>query len=189
MKRTFIAADISDEARRIAASYIDNLRRAFPHLRVGWERPEKLHLTLKFLGDVNDSLLKEVQAAVAGIAGIQETFPISLGGTGRFPLKGDPRVLWIGARDEGKLEAIVSRIDEKLTPFGFEKEKRKFSPHLTIARLREPRLLFALAKRHLENDFDPVGFEVREIVMYESKLLPKGSIYTQVAAFPLRGVK
>jgi RNA 2',3'-cyclic 3'-phosphodiesterase len=185
MKRTFIAVDISDEARQKAASYINGLRRVFQQLRVGWERPEKLHLTLKFLGDVNESRLEEVQQTVGEIARAHDAFRMTLSHTGRFPPKGDPKILWIGAHDEGRLGMIASQIDKELTPLGFEPEKRKFSPHLTIARLREPRLSARLAALHVENDFEPVGFEVREIVIYESELLPKGSIYTQVAAFPL----
>lgn len=185
MKRIFIAVDISDEARRKAAAYMDTLRRAFPMLRVGWERPEKLHLTLKFLGDVNEDRLNEVQNAVREIAGKNDLFRMTLGGTGRFPLKGDPRILWLGATDEGQAAVMASRIDSRLSTLGFEPQKRGFTPHLTIARLREPRLSEALATRHVGNEFEPVGFEVGEIVIYESKLLPRGSIYTQMAAFPL----
>jgi RNA 2',3'-cyclic 3'-phosphodiesterase len=185
MKRIFIAVDISDEARQKTALYIDGLRREFPQLRVGWERSEKLHLTLKFLGDVNDQELAEVQEAVKKAASSHRAFRMSLGETGKFPPKGDPKILWIGADDGGKLTTVTSELDMLLRPLGFEPEKRRFSPHLTIARLREPRLSSELATKHLENEFEPVGFEVREILIYESKLLPKGSIYTQIAALPL----
>ena len=185
MKRIFIAADISDEARQWAASYIDGLRREFPKFRVGWERPEKLHLTLKFLGDVNEDRIEEVQQRVRDVSKAHKAFPMTLSGTGRFPPKGDPRILWFGANDGGELGAIASRIDRELGVLGFASEKRKFSPHLTIARLREPRSSSALAARHLENDFGPISFQITEIVIYESKLLPSGSIYTPIAVLPL----
>jgi RNA 2',3'-cyclic 3'-phosphodiesterase len=186
MKRIFIAVDISDKARQKVASYIENLRRSFPQLRVGWERPEKLHLTLKFLGDVNDGRLEEVQKAIGKIVDSNPAFQMTLGRTGRFPPKGDPKILWLGTIDKGEFAAVASKINDDLEQLGFEREKRRFSPHLTIARLREPRLSGELAAKHLENDFGPIRFEVGKIVVYESKLLPKGSVYTQVTAFPLK---
>jgi 2'-5' RNA ligase len=186
MKRTFIAVDISDAARLKAASYTEGLRREFPQLRVGWERPEKLHLTLKFLGDVNEETLQNVQRAVREVVESNRRFQMALAGTGKFPPKGDPRILWLGGQDNGQFAAIALQIERELTPMGFEPERRGFSPHLTIARLREPRRSANLGDVHLNNDFGPVGFEVREIVIYESKLLPKGSVYGRVAGFPLK---
>ena len=186
MKRTFIAVDISDEARESTALYIDGLRRSFRNLRVGWERPEKLHLTLKFLGDVNDGRLDGVQRAVGDVASETVAFRIILGGTGRFPPRGDTRILWLGVGDEGQLQSIAARIDTDLARLGFEKEKRRLSPHLTIARLREPRSSAELAATHLGRDFGPIELDVREIVIYESKLTPNGSIYTPMAAMQLK---
>ncbi len=186
MKRIFIAVDISDEARQMAASYIDALRRAFPKLRVGWERPEKLHLTVKFLGDVNDKELIEVRRSVENIAAAGFAFSVSLGGTGVFPPKGDPRILWLGAVDNGHLAPIASALNDEFARLGFERERRKFSPHLTIARLRDPRASTELAAKHRAGVFGPVSFEVREIVLYESKLLPAGAVYTGLAKCPLK---
>lgn len=187
MKRIFIAADISEAARQKAAAYIDELRSAFPRLRVGWERPEKLHLTLKFLGEVNDGQLEEVRKLVSVVAEKNDRFRMTLGGTGRFPQKGDARILWLGVNDQGRSAAVVAEIEDHLAELGFGKEKRPFRPHLTIARLREPRLSAELTARHLENDFEPVAFEVGEIVIYESKLQQSGSIYSAVTRCPLNG--
>lgn len=186
MKRIFIAVDISDAVRSKAASYVDGIRRAFPKLRVGWERPEKLHLTLKFLADVNERELMEVQQVLSKLADASCAFQLTIRGTGVFPPRGDPRILWLGAEDGGKLAEIALRIDNELSRLGFEKEKRIFSPHLTIGRLREPGLSHELAAAHENNQFGPVGFEVREIVIYESELLPKGSVYTPIGKYCLK---
>ncbi|MGD9561030.1 MAG: RNA 2',3'-cyclic phosphodiesterase [Pyrinomonadaceae bacterium] len=183
MKRIFIAADISDDARKKAARYVEDLRRAFPNLRVGWERPEKMHVTLRFVGDVNEKVLLEVQRAVEKAANSGGAFSAVLKDTGRFPPKGDPRILWLGTRDNGEMARIASALDRELAPLGFKPEKRLFSPHLTIARLREPRLSAELASLHLQTHFEPVEFTVREIAIYESKLLPTGSVYSKIAAF------
>ncbi|MCC6329927.1 MAG: RNA 2',3'-cyclic phosphodiesterase [Acidobacteria bacterium] len=185
MKRIFIAIDISEEARQMTASYIDSLRRAFPMLRVGWERPEKLHLTLKFLGDVNDATLEKVRQAAMDIASAAGPFRLSLTGTGRFPPKGDPKTLWIGVEDDGQLSAVAARLEDSLHRIGLKAEKRRFTPHLTIGRLREPERSRELAQCHLDSSFGPAAFDVRQITIYESRLQPKGSIYTQLVSLPL----
>lgn len=186
MKRIFVAIDISAEARQKTADYLEGLRRRFPRLRVGWERPEKLHLTLIFLGDTDEGKITEVENAVKRIADSVSAFHISIGGTGVFPGKRDARILWIGVLDNGELNEIATKLETECRQLGFEPEKRKFNPHLTIARLREPKLSKTLASSHAANEFEPVGFEVREIVIYESKLLLTGSVYTKIASFPFR---
>ena len=185
MKRIFIAIDISEEAREKAAAYFDGLRRAFPMLRVGWERPEKLHLTLKFLGDVNEVVLEKVRQTTMDIAALAWPFRLSLTRTGRFPPNGDPKTLWIRVEDGGNLSEISARLNDSLYRIGINAEKRRFTPHLTIGRLREPERSQELARRHIDSKFDPVAFDVRRITIYQSRLLPKGSIYTRLASLPL----
>lgn len=186
-RRIFIAVDISDEARNVVATYIDELRREFPKLHVGWERPEKLHLTLKFLGDVEDAQQEFVHAAMKAIAGNFYKFRLETSSTGVFPNLHKPSILWLGI--SGNVEMMVQiaeEVEREFETLGFTTERRAFKPHLTIGRLREPWLSNNLACRHLANKFEPVGFEVREIVIYESKLQPTGSFYLRLAAFPLR---
>lgn len=185
MKRTFAAIDLSEEARRLAARHIDGLRRSFPNLRVGWERAEKLHFTLKFFGDVEDRLIPELQQIIEDVASKAEVFQATLKGTGRFPPKGDPKILWLGAEDDGKLTGLAERIGAEASKLGIPKEKRRFAPHLTIARLREPSSSHRLAQMHLETAFEPVQFEVRSITLFESTLLPSGSVYRKLLSAPL----
>jgi 2'-5' RNA ligase len=183
MKRIFIAIDLSEEARSRVSQYISDLRDAFPGLRVGWERPEKLHLTLKFLGDVNDEQLGAVKNAVANAARQSPHFRLRLEGTGVFPSARKARILWLGLTERGdNLREIFNMIEtELLENIGFEKEARKFNPHLTIARLREPERSRGLVDLHLASHFEPVEFEVTDVVVYHSELLPKGSVYKSVA--------
>jgi len=182
MKRIFLAVDISEEARRLTAVYIENLRAGFRQLRIGWEKPEKLHLTLKFVGDTNEKQLMELCKITRQIAAQLKSFQLQISVTGVFPAERNPRVLWIGVKDEaGNLLNINKQIEAACVKIGFQPEGRKFIPHLTIARIREPLRARDLARRHLENKFEPAGFAVSEIVVYESKLLQTGSVYTVVS--------
>lgn len=100
MKRIFTAIDISDEARANCANYIENLRSVFPHLRVGWEKPEKLHFTLKFLGDIDEMQLQNLTEAVAAAVRKSSNFKILIAKTGAFPNKRNARILWLGVDEE-----------------------------------------------------------------------------------------
>lgn len=183
-KRIFVAVDISDEARRKVADYIAGLKRNFPGVKVGWDRPEKLHLTLKFLGDTDETQLQKLEEICRNIStGISDLI-FQISETGVFPSPRNARVLWLGVRgDLEELQKINEILETECEKIGFKKEMRTYKPHLTIGRIREPQKAKELAKTHLENNFEPVRFEVSEIVIYESKLQPTGSIYSKVATF------
>lgn len=187
MKRTFIAIDISSQAKGHISAYIDHLRREFATIRVGWERPEKLHLTLRFLGDVNEITLEKVRQVLEEVAAGTKQFRMTVVGTGRFPSNGDPRVLWLGIKDDGSVRTLVGRIERSLERLGIGTERKKFNPHLTVARLREPARSHSLSRGHTEATFGPLDQPVNAIVLYESKLLPSGSVYQKLATFPLKG--
>lgn len=187
MKRIFVAVDISEEARRRVSNYVENLRGEFPKIRVGWEKAEKLHLTLKFLGDCEEKQLGELEKIVVEISASFTNFKLQISETGVFPNSRNPRVLWIDVKDEtGNLTKINERLETECEKIGFEREKRRFVPHLTIGRVREPNRTRELAKKHLANKFEPVGFTVSENVIYESRLKPTGSIYVVVSRHKFR---
>lgn len=177
-RRLFIAADISDEARGLAAAHIDGLRRQATDVRVGWERPEKLHVTLKFLGNVAEEMIAAINDAAAAVARSSAPFEITIAGTGAFPNARQPRVLWLGVKDPGEaLLHLAAALDDLLSAHGFEKEKRRYSPHLTIARVRVPQKAKRLAELHLQSRFSSQPFTIDELVVYESRLSPAGSTY------------
>lgn len=183
-KRLFIAVDISDEARRKVSDYMKILRSEFPNLRVGWEKPEKLHLTLKFLGDTNEKQLPDLIKTVEKTAAQFSNFELQIAETGVFPNPRNPRILWLGVKDEtNSLSEISELVEIKCERIGFKREKRKFKAHLTIARLREPQRSRELANKHLENEFASGEFEASGIVIYESMLQPTGSIYSIVSKY------
>jgi 2'-5' RNA ligase len=182
MKRVFVAVDISAEARRRVSAYIEALRNEFPEVRVGWDKPEKLHLTLKFLGNTEEKQLRELQKRVEEISAGMTNFELQIAETGIFPNARNPRVLWIDVKDQaGNLAKINSVLEAECEKIGFAREQRKYVPHLTIGRIREPNNARDLAQKHLQNNFEPVEFAVPEIVIYESRLLPTGSVYSVVS--------
>lgn len=183
-RRIFIAIDISDEARRAVSDYTEILRRKFRHLRIGWEKTEKLHLTLKFLGETNEKQLDDLTNILEKTAAQFSAFKLQIAGTGVFPGPGNPRILWLGVTDEtNSLSKISELLETKCASVGFKREKRKFKAHLTVARLREPHKSREIAEKHIENNFESVEFEASEIVIYESKLQPAGSVYETISKF------
>ena len=154
-------------------------------MRVGlrWEQRERYHLTLQFLGPVRESgpVVEGLAAAVAR----RDPFPFRLGGAGAFPKPGRARVVWIGAAAGGDdLVALAGAVAAGLRPAGYEPDRQTFHPHLTVARLKVPDnvadVLAAIGA-------DPVGepFTVTEIVLFESRLSPKGPTYTDLGRFVL----
>lgn len=184
-KRLFIAVDISEEGRKAAASQIDELRKHSTDKGISWVKPENLHITVKFLGDTDNALIEPLSETLTRIA--SQFSPISLS-------LSDPRVLGkrvicIDISDESQeLSVLEKMIDTACGKLGFPKEKRQFHPHLTLARIRDARGTDGLIGHHRKTQIEPVEFDVREIVLYESELKPTGSVYSRLAVFPLLGV-
>ncbi len=182
MKRIFTAIDISDEARANCANYIENLRSVFPHLRVGWEKPEKLHFTLKFLGDIDEMQLQNLTEAVAAAVRKSSNFKILIAKTGAFPNKRNARILWLGVDEEqANMPKLKKVLESECFERGLTKENRDFKAHLTIARLREPHKSAELVEKHLSENFVSDEFTVSAITIYESRLQKSGSIYSIVS--------
>ena len=174
-----MAVEISERVRAQIAGRIEFLRGRFPDLRVGWEKPEKLHLTLKFLGEIAPEKLTKLNAAVARATTDFNPFSLEIEGAGAFPPRGAARVLWLGVVDaSGNLKEIQRRLEEECRATGFETEKRDFKPHLTIARLKEPERGRELVKLDLESDFRTASFDVPALTVFQSVLHPSGSRYT-----------
>jgi 2'-5' RNA ligase len=148
-----------------------------------WVAAESIHVTLKFIGEVSAKKLESIDEAIAGLT--WKPFQVSVRGIGFFPGNRSPRVLWAGLQAP-TMEGLAEKIDSRMEGFGFEREKRAYRPHITLARARNTRLDASLvrAAMHFENhDFG--SFSVDRCFLYESTLKPTGSVYTQLKQYLL----
>jgi len=173
--RGFIAADI--EVTENIIKFLNEMKNSKFDIKV--VEPQNIHITLKFLGDVQQGKINQIEQVIKeSVEGI-ESFKINLKNTGVFPNKNYIKVVWIGIEDAENLAIIANNIDDKLSQMGFKKEKREFSAHLTIARVKTARNKDILLERI--NEYDNFNFgiqEIKSIKLKMSELTPKGPIYT-----------
>lgn len=180
--RVFCAIELPEEVRERAINHAQRLRSALSDARASWSRAENLHLTLKFFGDVASSRVEQLSQAVACAAQTSTPFKLTLDGTGAFPPRGAPRVLWLGVIDSsGSLAKLQSRLEDECESIGFARESRHFRSHLTLARIRSSQGARALAKAHQEMSFEAIEFPVTELVLMRSELGAGGSRYTAIS--------
>jgi 2'-5' RNA ligase len=178
MLRLFVAVDIPEDIRTLVCGMGATIpgSRAVP--------TEQLHLTLKFLGDMESGMLLDIRQALAVIA--HEPFSMSLKTVGHFPPRGNPRVLWVGIHPVQEVVSLRNKVEKALSDIGIEREKRKFSPHVTLARLKDSpiqRVSQFLAGNSL---FETPSFRIDEFQLYSSTLTPRGAIHTIQESFPLQ---
>ncbi len=180
--RVFCAVELPEPVREAAAAHAARLRREFPDARASWARPANLHVTLKFLGELAVACVGDVsRAADAAVEGF-EPFGLSVEGAGTFPPRGAARVLWLGIRDEsGSLARLQRRLEAECKSAGFPAEPLAFKPHLTVARLRQPKGASELSEAHRRSPFGPHTFKVSELIVMRSELAPGGSRYTPLS--------
>lgn len=180
--RTFIAIDLPLEIHNELARCQATHRGLCPDAR--WTRPEGIHLTLKFLGEIADAQVNKVTQALATLEPFA-TFPVEIKGFGFFPDARRPRVFWAGVVAPLDLAGLAARVEDALQKLGFPRESRDYAPHLTLARFREPRPQPALREAVEKQPAITLGrFDVTEFFLYESKLNPQGAEYRKVARFP-----
>jgi 2'-5' RNA ligase len=188
--RVFCAIELPEKTRGLVLQHIKRLREGLPDAKASWSQDANLHLTLKFLGEIDrNSLPNFSDAASRAVAGLAP-FTIRLEQTGVFPKHGRPRVLWIGINDSaGKLAELHQRLENEAVKEGFEKADRAFNPHLTVARLRQPQQARLLADAHQRMQFEPAEIAVSELLVIRSELSSEGSKYTVISRHPLFGVR
>lgn len=152
-----------------------------PHWEgVKWENYQKLHLTLKFLGEVEESKIEKIESVLAESVRTYSPFRTAISGFGGFPNLRNPRVLFIGLSENHELLKLQCEIEERLEGFGFKKENRAFVSHVTIGRIR--------GRAQSKGSF-PVpqntSFFIAEIALMKSLLHPEGSKYTPISVFRL----
>ena len=183
--RTFVAIELDDACRRRLASALDSLRGAVPGVR--WVKPEGAHLTLKFIGELEEPDLPAAIAALTAPAAAARPFVMACAGIGAFPPRGPLRVIHMPVEEPtGALESLVRAVDECLAEgIGLARETRSFKPHVTLGRVKRPRdcpALEEIAARAGETDFGEVMVE--EIVLMRSQLTPQGAVYTALTRLP-----
>lgn len=176
--RTFVAINLPGDLKVVIGRFIDSLRGEVRGVK--WVKDANLHLTLKFLGDVDRQLLPEVTAALDGAMAGLRAVSVSLQGAGVFPPRGRPRVVWLdmAAGAEG-LALLQRRCEEALASLGFPQEDRPFTPHLTVGRakdLRDPRPLVSALDAVKGRKWG--DFVADRVHLMRSELFPTGPTYS-----------
>ena len=188
--RAFVALYISEAARQALTGAIASLRAAIPpeiSRAIRWVDPKGIHLTLKFLGNIDSGLVEQVLDSMKQSARISAPFSLELSDLGVFPGRRAPRVLWAGiGGDLDALGHLQRELESNLATQGFQREERGFNPHLTIGRVRNggsrdqgQRIVDAVASVHLEPT-DP--WRVDELHLMRSTLTPQGALYDSLGA-------
>jgi 2'-5' RNA ligase len=180
MVRAFIAVEMDGAMLREPLKAL----RAFHDLKVVPEG--NMHITLKFLGEVQDGQMAAVQEAIDRVAE-RPAFSFSVKGVGAFPSENDPRVIWAGTEGAEALSSMASGLEERLLPLGFTKEQREFSAHITLARSRDrgARLAYSGLAAFKETKFGTVAVDA--LRLKKSVLTPKGPIYSDLHVRRLGG--
>ncbi|MBA4385606.1 MAG: RNA 2',3'-cyclic phosphodiesterase [Anaerolinea sp.] len=187
--RAFIAIELDPVIKGVIHSFESGLKPRSPS-GLRWVKTDQLHLTLKFLGDINQTQAKEVSLAISRVVAEKPPFTLLVGKTGAFPNWRNPRTLWIGLNMSNELDGLFQQLDAALGSLGFTPEGKPFSPHLTLSRVSDtvdPRMVQPLQK---EFDAFPVAslspWHVSEVVLFKSVLQPGGPIYTPISRHTLK---
>ncbi|MGH1362720.1 MAG: RNA 2',3'-cyclic phosphodiesterase [Calditrichia bacterium] len=183
--RLFIAIKIPPRVESALGKLINELRAVPSPAR--WVRPESTHITLKFLGDVEAAQQKQLYEALEQIASRSQPFELSTGTGGAFPNLKNPAVLWIGLDGAGltSLKQLQNGIETTCYDVGFPREKRRYNPHLTLCRIKGQQNLQQLLQTFQNMSLQRFLIPVDEIHLMQSKLSPKGAVYSVVESFSL----
>jgi 2'-5' RNA ligase len=181
--RTFVAIELNREIQNRLSQLQEKLNTA--NADVKWVGGEKIHLTLKFLGNIATTQLEQVNAVVIKVLDGWQPFKLAFGGVGAFPNLRVPRVIWVGVvKGQEELIKLAKGLEEEFTQYNFPLENRSFSPHLTLGRIRSPRGRGQLVELLRNADASDLGSQkVEKVIIFRSDLRPEGPIYT-----PLRMV-
>jgi len=189
--RAFIAVDLPSDIQECLAQVTDQLIDKLGNIPIRWVASQNIHLTLKFLGDVSLNNIGVLTELVEAEAAQQKPMVISVGGVSAFPKVRSPRVIWVGVEAPQELVALHRGIDTQTARVGYAREKRSFSPHLTLGRVsrnatpQDVRLIGdVLASQK-------IGFlgvaRLRSVHLYRSDLEPNGAVYTRLFSAQFKG--
>lgn len=184
--RSFIAIEIPEAVKRSIREVIESLKGSGADVK--WVSGDIVHLTLKFLGDTDEALIKDIIEALNKKVSPYKPFCIKISGAGYFPKGRHPRVVWVGVEESARLQELFSDVEREMLKFGYPAEDRRFSPHLTMGRVRSQRKTADLIRKVGEYAGTVLGeVEVRGITLIKSELKPAGAEYTSLAEIPFSG--
>lgn len=174
--RAFIAIELPENVRRALGEVNRQLAAQLPDRSVRWVKPDRMHLTIRFLGETAVSKLPQISDALNSVAQKHDAFSLRLAHLGCFPNERRPRVIWVGLRgDTDALAQLKKEVDVALLPLGWEVEKRPFRAHFTLGRVKDARKLAGMKWGvNVEN----LVVQVTAVKLIESQLRPSGPIYT-----------
>jgi 2'-5' RNA ligase len=186
--RCFIAVRIAEPVKKAVSEAVAALKNSGADVK--WVQEENIHITLKFLGSTDESLIGAITESLRGRIASCRPFSVRIAGTGYFPAGRRPRVVWAGIEDEGALLNLQKDVEKVMAAFGYPEEGRPFSPHLTIGRVRSDKRMTEMLKRldsFREADFGEM--EISGITLMKSELRPAGAEYSSLAEIPFGGRK
>lgn len=186
--RSFLALDPPEEVLREITAVQNRLRKLIEG-DIRWVRPEGIHLTFKFFGDVSADDVANIATIVEKVVEGERPFSLAIGGAGVFPDPHRPRVLWLGMNgDVERLLVFQKGLDQALLQIGFPREERPFRPHLTLGRIKTSKGLIGLAQAlEAGEEYTAGRFIASGLSLMQSELTPRGAIYTKLKWFPFAG--
>jgi RNA 2',3'-cyclic 3'-phosphodiesterase len=187
--RAFVAMPVPDSVKREVVRAQNGFCSLLPRAEIRWVRPDQMHLTLRFLGEVDPARLDPLVAVTRTSCRNFSPFSLEVAQAGLFPHERRPRVLWVGLRGQtGPLQQLQAALEAALADFAEKQEDRSFSPHLTLARIKSlrPNEVRALAARVQElQSLCLGGWQADRVEVMGSELRPEGSRYTCLASIQL----
>lgn len=181
--RLFLALEIPDSVLERIIEVRDSVYGGGGGIR--WEPKEKLHITLKFLGDTDNSIIPSLEKSISSVLEGKNSFGLVLSRFGMFYRDKKPAILWLGTNKNLALQELFLELDNAVSAFGFKKEEREFKPHLTLLRIKGNENLNKL-KEITEQPPVDLEFKAERIILFRSKLLSSGSVYEEVKSFLLK---
>jgi len=179
MIRTFICIELPSNLKTQLEKVTEELKKQ-SKAKISWVKASNLHLTLRFLGDITKDQVSTIKSCVEQASQNINNFAITASGLGTFPNSKRPRVFWVGINDTSKnLLSLQRRVEQELVKAGFEASDHPFSPHLTLGRVKEGNAQ-ELAEKLSIIKFEPLNFDVSELIVMRSDLRAGGSIYTKL---------
>lgn len=178
--RSFIAIKLPETAKSALAGLQQELKKCGADIR--WVKPENIHLTLKFLGNIGDEIVDNILKIIETICRRFRSFDLEIKGTGAFPSLRSPRVLWVGVNSNADVAALQNEIEAGMSSLGFARENRKFTPHLTLGRFRSSQGKGPLLEKiELFKDRKYGLIDVGSVALMRSDLSPSGARHSVIA--------